>query len=458
VTVTGRLELPRARWIAVLVVLAVIAVGAIVLVVRMRQESCGAEHVDAHSPLLSPAGMTKEPDERLSTVSDAVDAMGPPFGEVRAGVGFDYGQWLHLYGVAGGLLAWTKNNAPVTLLDEHTLKARWSLRPLRKRTAWDASEDRFLLLDLASHRPTQVASYDLANGHEQWCVSLGADQAAGEPVSTTFLDGEAVLVALPGKSGLKVARLAAQDGRTVWQRELTGLDRGDFLSPLGEDLFVAGGTEEYRLAQANASTPAGPVISAYSVLDGDPQWSWSAPANTLVHVVGIASDATGDRIIAVSRSAQGTRLFALSATGAELWTTTPDAVAYESTLRGGVVLMRSRAGLDGYDAASGKLLWHRAVPADRTYFPYGFTLAQMPSLDDSHLLMPTTTALRVLDLRTGTDQAFALPVDGISTTYWPYQLAVTPGLIGVVTNIGGVVVSRANSPCPAPRFSVHFDC
>lgn len=437
-----RLALPGRRWIAAVVVVAVVAVSAVVVVVRLRPSGCGAEKASTRGPLLSTTQMTEQPDERLDTLARAVDAMGGPFGEVRAGVGFDYDQWLRLYGVADGLLAWTKNNAPVTLLDPDTLKARWSLRPLRKRTAWDASEDRFLLLDLARGKPTQVASYDLGSGKEQWCVELGPDHEDGEPVATTFIDGS-VLVALPAASGgLEVARLASNDGRTVWHRKLAGINRGDFLAPLSDELFVAGGTEEYRLAESNPSVPAGPVISAYSLSDGDEQWSWSAPANTLVHVVGIDPGPDSVRTIAVARSAEGTRLFALSADGTEAWSRLPDSVAYEATLRDGVVLMRSRAGLDGYDAATGEPLWHRDIPTDQTFFPYGFTLAQMPSLDADHVLMPTTTALRVLDLHTGTDVAYPLPADGINTTYWPYQLAVTPELIGVVTNIGGVVSSR----------------
>ena len=38
--------------------------------------------------------------------------------------------------------------------------------------------------------------------------------------------------------------------------------------------------------------------------------------------------------------------------------------------------------------------------------------------------------------------AGALPVDGISTTYWPYEVAVSEGLIAVATNTGAVVVRR----------------
>jgi hypothetical protein len=38
--------------------------------------------------------------------------------------------------------------------------------------------------------------------------------------------------------------------------------------------------------------------------------------------------------------------------------------------------------------------------------------------------------------------AARLPTDGINTTYWPYQLAVSPRHIAVATNTGAVVVRR----------------
>jgi hypothetical protein len=120
----------------------------------------------------------------------------------------------------------------------------------------------------------------------------------------------------------------------------------------------------------------------------------------------------------------------------------PQDAAFEATLRDGVVVMKSASALYGYDAATGKQLWTEKVPTDRTYFPYGFTLGQMPSLDDTHVLVPTTTDLVVLDVRDGSQRPYPLPVDGINTTYWPYQLLATPDLLGVMTNTGAVVARR----------------
>ena len=158
----------------------------------------------------------------------------------------------------------------------------------------------------------------------------------------------------------------------------------------------------------------------------------------MVHVVGVDSG----RVVAVERGTGEVRLFALSESGQEVWSTPPQDAAYEATLRDGVVVMKSASALYGYDDETGKQLWNEKVPTDRTYFPYGFSLAQMPSLDDTHVLVPTTTALVALDVHDGSETDHPLPVDGINTTYWPYQLLATPDLLAVVTNTGAVVAGR----------------
>lgn len=429
-------------WVAAFGAFLLVVVGVVVVVVRSRVGPCHDELVDhPRNPLLSPAQMKAQPDARLDTLSGAVGAMGPPFSDVVAGVGYDYDQWLHVYAVDGGVLAFTKNNAPVTLLDGSTLKPRWSLRPDSKRIAWDASGHRFLLLDLSAKDATAVSAYDVADGHRIWCAALGQHQASGDPVATTFLDGGDVVAALPDgdakKGGVALTRLAAGTGKTVWSRTYATVARADYLGPLTNDLVLAGGSEEFRLAEQSPDSKGGPAITALAAADGKPAWTW-ADAGSVVHVVGVDSG----RVVAVERGADGVRLFALSAQGKELWSTVPEDAAYEATLRGGVVVTKSASALHGYDDQTGKQLWKQEVPTDRTYFPYGFTLSQMPSLDDTHLLVPTTTDLVSLDVRDGTEQHFPLPVDGISTTYWPYQLLATPDLIGVVTNTGAVIARR----------------
>jgi len=434
------LSLPR-RWTAALVALVLAAVGGVVLL-RLQGHSaqCGADVLlEGSSPLLSTAQMAEQPDARLDRLAGAITTMGPPFGPVRAGLGFNYDQYLHLYGVADGVLAWTKNNAPVTLLDPTTLAPRWSLRPSSNRTAWDASENRFLLLDLVEKEPTRVSSYQLGNGHRRWCTDLSTSHRAGDPVATAFLPGGDVLVALapePGKT--RLTRLSGKSGHRVWRADLTGAARADYLGPLDADLAVVGGTEDFRLLEGAAASDGDPEISGIRVADGAVAWTWSPGPQRAAHVVGV-SEGT---VVVQSGNALGTDLIALDAAGKERWRTALAGTDVQVTLRGGVLVTRSGAGLDGYDVETGKKTWHRGVPTKRTYFPYGFTLGQMPSLDENYVLLPTTTALVRLDLRDGAAKAFPLPVDGVSTTYWPYQLMVTDSLLGVITNTGAVVADR----------------
>jgi outer membrane protein assembly factor BamB len=436
------LALPR-RWTAALlaVVTTVAAVTVVVVVTRdgSHQGCRVATVLPADSPLLDTGGMAEQPDERLDTLAAAVDKLGAPFGPVRAGVGYDYDQWLHLYGVTGGVLAWTKNNAPVSYLEDGTLTPRWSLRPATKRTAWDASADRFLLLGLAGKRSTQVGSFDLATGKQVWCAELAPEHRNGDPVATAFLDGGDVLTALPAEHGIVLTRLGASHGRQVWQRTVTGIDRADFLAPLSTGVVLAGGTEEFRLADPAVKQPGGSVLTAFSAKDASTVWSWGAGPDTVAHVIGIA----GEQVLFELRSAGGLQLVSLSASdGSVRWQRPLPEAAYSSTLRGDTVLVKSAAELVAFDAASGDRRWSREIPTDRTYFPYGFTLGQLPSLDETHVLLPTTTSLQVLDLETGEHLDYALPVDGVSTTYWPYQLLVTAKLLGVVTNTGGILADR----------------
>jgi hypothetical protein len=434
------LALPR-WWASVLVAVLVVVVAAVVVVVRSTSARCTDEVVQSpRSPLLSPAGMVEQPDERLDRLAAAVQAMGGPVGEVLAGVGYDYGQWLHLYGVDDGLLAFTKNNRGLTVLDPATLRARFAVRPATSRIAWDASGDDLLLLDLARDHDTWGSAYSLADGHRRWCAQLGQSQRAGQPVATAFLDDGDVVTALPGDRGrIALTRLSGTDGDERWTRSYSGMDRADYLGPLSADLLVVGGSAEYRLAD-QPQTKGGPVISAVHAATGRRAWSWDAEPGSTAHVVGVA----GGLVVVVERGPGGVRMFALDDGGTERWSVSPSDAAYETALRGGVVLTKSAAALHGYDASTGNLLWTTRVPTDRTYFPYGFTLSQMPSLDEDHVLVPTTSALVVLDVHDGSQVSYPLPTDGISTTYWPYQLLVTADLLGVVTNTGAVVARRSD--------------
>ena len=108
----------------------------------------------------------------------------------------------------------------------------------------------------------------------------------------------------------------------------------------------------------------------------------------------------------------------------------------------GRLLVRAGNRWSAYDAEDGRRLWTRLLPERPQFLPYGFELDSVPLLDADHALIGGTTALHTLDLRNGTMTSARLPTDGINTTYWPYEVVVSPGLVGVATNTGAVVVRR----------------
>lgn len=439
--------LTRRRVLGLTLVLALVAAAAVVVVLRARgSSSCGAELVgDPSSPLQDVATMAERPNTERDETAGAVGEMEAPFGEVVAGVDYYYEQWLHLYGVPGGVLAWTKNNAPVTYLDGDDLAPRWSLKPEAKRTAWDVSDDDFLLLDLADDADVTVSTYDLGSGRAGWCVALPDRHRAGEPVATTFTAGGDVVTALPRGTGIGLTRLAAADGQKAWSKPLGTAGRADFLGMLDDRLLLVGGTEEFRLAEPPTAIPSSGAedsVTAVDVTDGSTQWTWGAGSDGsdggAVHVVGTAEGT----VLVTVRTPTGTELVALDDTGEEQWRTPVADGGFEATLRGGVVLTRSSVGLDAYEVATGERRWHTDLPQDRTYFPYGFALGQAPSLDEDRVLLATTTSLDALDLTDGTTTVYPLPTDGVATTYWPYQLLATPEHLGVLTNTGAIIAVR----------------
>ncbi len=142
-------------------------------------------------------------------------------------------------------------------------------------------------------------------------------------------------------------------------------------------------------------------------------------------------------------STRTARLTAIDRDGKDVWSVVPSpGKAFDAALRTGRVLVRAGEQWSAYDLADGHRLWRRSVPARPQFLPYGFELDSVPLLDEDHVLIGGTTALHTLDLGTGAMTSAALPTDGINTTYWPYQLAVTDRLIAIATNTGAVVVRR----------------
>jgi hypothetical protein len=192
-----------------------------------------------------------------------------------------------------------------------------------------------------------------------------------------------------------------------------------------------------------AERPEGPTISLLSAGDGKTIWTRRAAAGSGLHVVG-TDPASGTVVVQEWNSRTGAaRLIAIDRAGGQVWFSVPARGGpFDATLRSGTILVRAGSRWSAYAIEGGRLLWTRVLPERPQFLPYGFELDGIAMLDPDHALIGGTTALHTLDLRTGAMASARLPTDGINTTWWPYQVAVSGGLIAVATNTGTVVARR----------------
>lgn len=449
------MRLPGPRVLVASLVLVLVVAGGVVLLVRHhRAGSCGAgearvgaaevPHIfesvtDAALRQGSGAG-DGSGSGRLGRLVRAIDKM--PFGRVTGAVGYDYGQWLNVGGLPSALAAWTKGNAVVGILGPD-LKPRWGIRQARVQHAWDADASHFFQLGLAKDRPLEVSSYALSDGARRWCASVGTVPTRyDDPLGTMVLpDGDVLVLADAPGSEASLVRLSGGSGSARWSRTLDGIDRGDFLGDLGGGVGVAGGRPTHQLGDPNAPKASGAALTGFDEKTGHRLWSWGTGQQ--VHVIGASS---GLLLIEQFDAAGRLELIALDGEGHQVWSTqAPAGTGADGRLADGVLVLRTATRFVGIDGGTGHPLWrtpYPPLPHQGQVFPYGFELSSQPMIDTRHLLLGTTTALRTLDVHTGRLASYRLPTDGINTSFWPYQLAVTDDLLVVATNIGAVAVRR----------------
>ena len=113
----------------------------------------------------------------------ALEAAPAPFGEVLGAVGYHYEQWAQVAAFAQGIGVRTRDNPDFTMLDDEHPGARWSVRVDTKRSAYDASDRRYLVATMPADSPPDLVALDADNGHRRWCATLGeADRRTGRPV------------------------------------------------------------------------------------------------------------------------------------------------------------------------------------------------------------------------------------------------------------------------------------
>jgi hypothetical protein len=421
-------------------VLVLVAAGVVVVVAlaRDRSPSCGGdEHRVGGSevPTVLAAGAADTDDPRLNHLVRAANGWG--LGTVVGEVGYDYGQWVSVTGLPGGRLGVVTKRDPVLGVLDDDLHARWGIRQAPVQHAYDVDDTRYVQLELAKDRPLQVSTYRLSDGHRSWCAEVGSTPTRyGDPLATALLaDGDLLVVADATGPRATVTRLGGRTGHPQWTRTLGGIDRGDTATALGA-VVVVGGRSAAELGDPSVPAPAGAALTALDPATGQTRWTWGGGQQ--VHVLGAAD---GDVVLAAV-AAGGRRIVAVDGNGHARWSVPAPVGTTDLALRGPVVVARTPTALVGLDATSGRERWRVGYSDHPQFFPYGFDLESQPMLDARHLLLGTTAAVRTLDLTTGQMASHPLPSDGINTTYWPYQLAVSGDLLAVVTNTGTVVLRR----------------
>jgi outer membrane protein assembly factor BamB len=398
------------------------------------------------SPFLDAEERAQQPDENRDTLVRTLEQDPAPIGAVLGAVGYHYEQWAQVSSYAQGIGVRTRDNPDFTMLDDDTIRPRWSVQVATKRSTYDASDERYLVATMPTSTAPDLVSLDADNGHRRWCAHLGGGAVHGsDPFATQLLDDQGVAVLGPGPGAKeRVVRLSGADGSQEWARSLDA-DSGDFLGDLGDGTLLTGGRAQFELFDAAdlGDRKEGAALVLLSAKDGATRWTRREPAGADVHVVGTDPDSGVAVVQEWSSGSRSARLLAVDRDGEDVWSATPSpGKPFDAALRAGRVLVRSGDDWSAYDLGDGHRLWKRRVPARPQFLPYGFELEDVPLLDADHVLIGGTTALHTLDLRTGSMTSAALPTDGINTTYWPYQVAVSADLIAVATNTGAVVVRR----------------
>jgi outer membrane protein assembly factor BamB len=429
-------------------VVAVLVLGtAAALGVSRKLDSCGGAVTSlsarrSSSPFLDAADRQQQPDAERDRAVASLGTAPPPFGPVVGAVGYDYEQWAQISAYAQGIGIRTRDNPDFTMLDDHTLRPLWSVRVATKHSAYDADRDTYLVATMPKDGSPDLVDLNARTGARRWCSRLGGPHvSAAAPFATQLLDDGGVVVLGPGTHGRQRIVRLDHEGNQKWAKQVRA-EKGDYLGLVGEGLLVSGGRPDYELADLHGLRGGASRLVALDLESGRTAWQTPELNGSGSHVVGTDNGL----VLVLQRNAESgvEVLVAYDEQGAVAWSVLPALPApLDVALRSGRLLVRQGSRFAAYSAETGRLLWRRTMPTRPQFLPYGFQLDDVPLLDDQHALIGSTTGLRVLDLATGALGPTApLPTDGINTTYWPYEVAVSDHLVAVATNTSAVVMSR----------------
>ena len=138
----------RRAWVNGLTALALVVAGAVTW--QRVRDDCGDRvtslpAAESSTPFLDAKGMSEQPDENRDTLVRAMEAAPPPIGPVLGAVGYHYEQWAQLSAFDQGLGVRTRNNPDFTMLDDRSLRPRWSVAVDTARSTYDAGVGHYLV-------------------------------------------------------------------------------------------------------------------------------------------------------------------------------------------------------------------------------------------------------------------------------------------------------------------------
>ena len=147
------------------------------------------------TPFLDADERAEQPDPHRDALVGALAAAAPPYGEVVGAVGYHYEQWAQVASFAQGIGVRTRDNPDFTMLDDTTLEPRWSVAVETKRSAYDASAERYAVATMPTTAAPETVMLDADNGERVWCHTVGESAVGGDDtVATQFLANESLVV------------------------------------------------------------------------------------------------------------------------------------------------------------------------------------------------------------------------------------------------------------------------
>jgi hypothetical protein len=397
---------------AVVVVLAV-AAGALVLVLdRSGSEDCPvattelpadrAQLVDVAD--LLPAGSVGV--DRRPVVA-AVDGLGGPFGRVLAGRFYDRADEVPSLVPAGPSVGLATVGS-VQIVDMPEGDPRWGRAYDGVAAGGGVVDDAFVVL-VGGAAPAVVA-LDLRDGAPRGCVAVPVSGGDVDGLLTDQAGGDVVVAAAPPAASATLSRIDPVAGSVRWQGRLAGVSEVGSVTVAGASVVVGRiGSDPVRLAEmASAGGIGSPMLTAYSLDDGEPTWSYprtDEAATVAASVIG-RDDANGVTLVLTAAAsgpgAPAMTVVALDDDGAELWRQRLGRGLWSGGLWGSLLVMqgpdaRSGAVLRAFATTDGAPAWtlrSREFPArgDRPRRSFGAGVA----VGDS-FVVPAPNGLLVVD-------------------------------------------------------------